>query len=74
MKSDQHVTRRPDGTWQVLGEGNSKATVVTRTQKESIEIARKIAINKQSEVVIHNKEGKIREKNSYGNDFFPPRG
>lgn len=74
MKSDQHVTRRPDGTWQVLGEGNSKATVVTRTQKESIEIARKIAINKKSEVVIHNKEGKIREKNSYGNDLFPPRG
>jgi len=74
MKSNQHVTRRSDGTWQVLGEGNSKATVVTRTQKESIEIARKIAINKQSEVVIHNKEGKIREKNSYGNDSFPPRG
>ncbi|MCB0511746.1 MAG: DUF2188 domain-containing protein, partial [Bacteroidetes bacterium] len=29
---------------------------------------REIAKNQQSELVIHNKEGKIREKDSFGND------
>ena len=72
--NNQHVTHRPDGMWQVKGAGNSRATVVTSTQKQSIEIAKRIATNKNSEVVIHGRDGKIREKNSYGNDPFPPRG
>lgn len=74
MSNNQHVTPRPDGNWQVKGAGNSRATAVTSTQKQAIEIAKSIAINKKSEVVIHGKNGQIREKNSYGNDPFPPRG
>ena len=73
MGKNQHVTLRPDGDWQVKGEGNSKATAVTTTQKDAIRIARDIAINQGSEVVIHGKDGKIRDKNSYGNDPCPPR-
>lgn len=37
-------------------------------------IARNIAINQESEVVIHRPNGQIRDKNSYGNDPFPPKG
>ena len=74
MSNNQHVTPRPDGNWQVKGAGNSRATAVTSTQKQAIEIAKSIAINKKSEVVIHGKNGQIREKNSYGNDPFTPRG
>mgnify|MGYP003545115983 CR=1 FL=1 len=74
MGKKQHVTLRPDGDWQVKGEGNSKATAVTTTQKDAIRIARDIAINQGSEVVIHGKDGKIRDKNSYGNDPYPPEG
>lgn len=39
------------------------------TQKEAIKIATEIAKNQKNEVVIHN-QGRIREKNSYGNDPF----
>lgn len=74
MGKNQHVTYRPDGDWQVKGEGNRKATAVTTTQKDAIKIARDIAINQGSEVVIHNRNGKIRDKNSYGNDPYPPEG
>ncbi len=74
MGKNQHVTPRPDGDWQVKGEGNDKATAVTSTQKEAIKIAKDIAINQSSEVVIHGKNGKIRDKNSYGNDPYPPKG
>lgn len=74
MKKNQHVTPHPGGGWQVKGAGNKRATVVARTKKETIPIATKIARNQKSELVIHGRNGKIQEKNSYGNDTCPPRG
>ncbi len=71
--ANQHVTKRSDGNWQVKGENNSRATVVTRTQADAIKRARDIAINQKSEVVIHGRNGQIRNKNSYGNDPCPPK-
>ena len=57
MNKNQHVTPRPDGQGQVKGEGNTRATAVTSTQREAISIAREIARNQQSELVIHGKDG-----------------
>lgn len=74
MSKSQHVTPHPNGGWQVKGGGNKKATVITKTQKEAIQIAKNIAKNNQSELVIHGTNGRIREKNSYGNDPHPPKG
>lgn len=74
MGKNQHVTPHKDGGWQVIGNNNLKATVRTDTQAKAIERARKIAKNQESELVIHGKDGRIREKDSYGNDPFPPRG
>ena len=71
---NQHVTPHPAGGWQVKGAGNTKATARTTTQAEAISIAKSIAVNKKSELVIHGTDGRIREKNSYGNDPFPPKG
>ena len=71
MGKNQHVV--PHGKdWAVKGEGNEKYTAITSTQAESIEKAREIAINQQSELVIHNREGRIRDKDSFGNDPHPP--
>jgi len=69
---NQHVVKHPDG-WAVKGEGNSKATKVTRTQIEAVEIAQNIARNQQSDTKIHGENGKIRAGNSYGNDPCPPK-
>ena len=74
MGKNQHVTPHPSGGWQVKGAGNQRATVRTNTQIEAMTIARKIAINNNSELIIHGTDGRIREKNSYGNDFYPPKG
>ena len=46
----------------------------TSTQAEAIAIAKTIAQNQKSELVIHGKDGRIRDKSSYGNDPFPPKG
>ena len=74
MSKNQHVTPHRDGGCQVKGAGNERATARTNTLAVAIQSATKIARNQQSEVVIHRQNGQIREKNSYGNDPFPPRG
>lgn len=70
---NQHVLPNGD-SWKVQGAGNERATAIVSTQAEAIKIAREIAQNQHSEVVIHGTDGKIREKNSYGDDNYPPRG
>lgn len=72
MGKNQHVVKHQEG-WAVRGAGNGKATKVTQTQKEAIEEAREIAKHQKSEVVVHGRDGKIRDKDSYGNDPFPPK-
>jgi len=72
MGKNQHVVPHDKG-WAVKGEGNQKATSIHKTQKDAIGTAKGIAKNQNSEVVIHGKDGKIRDKDSYGNDPFPPK-
>ncbi|MGE7811221.1 DUF2188 domain-containing protein [Lysinibacillus capsici] len=73
MGKNQHVTPKDD-MWQVKGAGNSRATSLHQTQQQAINAARDIAKNQKSELFIHNREGQIRERNSYGNDSYPPKG
>jgi len=56
-----------------FGEGNSKVTKKTSTKSEAEEKAREIAKNQRSEVVIYGKNGKIQDRDSYGNDPCPPK-
>jgi uncharacterized protein YdaT len=69
---NQHVVPHKTG-WAVEGEGASKATQVFTTQQKAIERVREIAQNQQSEVVIHRRDGTIRDKDSYGNDPCPAK-
>ena len=71
-KSNQHVVPLGNG-WAVKREGSDKFTVITETQKDAITVAREIAKNNHSELVIHGRDGKIRDKDSYGNDPNPPK-
>lgn len=72
-KRNQHVV--PHGrAWAVKGAGNQKATSVHSTQSEAIKGARGIARNQRSEMLVHGKNGQIRERSTYGEDPFPPKG
>jgi hypothetical protein len=73
MGKNQHVVPY-SGQWAVRGAGNSRVTRVCPTQREAQAIARSIARNQRSEVVIHRPNGQIRDRDSYGNDPYPPRG
>lgn len=73
MGKNQHVVPNPNGGWDIKGEGNSKATKHTNTKAEAETIAKEIAKNQKSELVIHNKNGTISDKDSFGNDPCPPK-
>jgi len=51
--------------WVVKSEGAGKFTVITETQKEAVYIAKEIAMHNGPELIIHGKDGKIREVSSY---------
>jgi hypothetical protein len=69
----QRVTKRPDGKWQHKEDGAKRATKVTDTQKEATQSAVDTAKKKHTEVDIHGEDGKIRSRDSYGNDPHPPK-
>lgn len=72
-KENQHVVPTGNG-WAVKRAGSKKATETFDTQRDAIQRAREIARNKGSELLIHGRDGKIREKNTYGRDRHPPEG
>ncbi len=72
MGKDIHITHRSDGSWAGIGEGDSRASSLHDTQGEAIVAGRPIDLRNRSELVIHDRGNKIRDKDSYGNDPFPP--
>jgi hypothetical protein len=66
-KKPVHVTPRDDG-WAVMREGNQRASSVHPTQKEAEKAARQAARKDHTEFFLHNRLGRIRERDSYGSD------
>jgi len=72
-RKGQHVVPNK-GEWSVKKAGASKASSTHATQGEAIRAATKVAQNQKTELYIHGRDGRIRERNSYGNDPHPPKG
>jgi uncharacterized protein YdaT len=70
---NQHVIPHQQG-WAVKSEGASKASSVHETQKEAIDRGREISRKQGTELLIHGRDGRIRERDSHGNDPCPPKG
>lgn len=73
QKSNHHVVPHPDG-WAVRRGGSDRASGVYSTQSQAIDAGRSMSRNQGTELLIHGKNGQIREKDSHGNDTFPPKG
>lgn len=74
MGKNIHVTHRGNGDWAVIGAGDSRASSLHRTQSEAVNVARPIAQANRSELVIHDRDNLIRDKDSHGRDAYPPKG
>ena len=65
---DVYVQPRPDGNWEVKKEGNQKASAITETKKEAVDIGRDASRKEHSELVVKGRDGKIQSKDSHGHD------
>lgn len=72
-KPGQHVVPSAGG-WRVVRAGAARASSVHDTQAEAVAAATRIARNQRTELYVHGRDGRIRERNSYGNDDYPPKG
>lgn len=69
---NQHVVPHPRG-WAVKSAGSERASSLHDTQREAIDRARDVARNERSELFVHGRDGRIRERDSHGNDPYPPK-
>lgn len=58
--------------WKTLVEGQSKPVKTARTKERAMKNSVIEAKRRGVEHVIHNRDGKISDKDSYGNDPAPP--
>jgi len=72
-KKNVHVTHRTSGDWAVKGEGDDRASSLHETQKAAVEAGRKLAQANESELVIHGRDNRIIDKDSFGSDANPPK-
>lgn len=70
-KNDRHVVKNPKNGWDVKAPGADRASVNERTQADAERRAKEIVRNAGGgEVVIHDRSGRIRDKDTVppGND------
>ena len=71
----RHVVKNPNDGWDVTAPGGKRPSAHADTQAEAEQIAKRIVGNLGGgEVVIHGRDGKIRDTDtvSPGNDPNPP--
>jgi hypothetical protein len=64
-EGDVHV-KRAKGGWRVEVEGAHRTGSTHRTQKEALAVARERARQTEVELVLHDRHGRIRDRNRYG--------
>lgn len=73
MSKNLHVVHSR-GEWKVRREGSMRASKIFESKAAAIDYGRKIGRSERLELYIHNMDGRIADRRSYGNDPFPPRG
>ncbi len=69
-----HIVPNPNGGWDVKKGGAQRASSHHETKQEAVSRGREISRNQGSELRIHNKDGRIAQSDSHGNDPYPPKG
>ena len=71
-KKTIHIVPR-DGDWAVRRSGAERDSSHHGTQAAAIGAGRITAKRENTELFIHGRDGRIRDRDSFGNDPFPPR-
>lgn len=69
-----HVVPNSGGGWDVKRGGSERASGHFETKQEAVQHGRAISRNQQTELRIHNRDGRIAQSDSHGGDPNPPKG
>ena len=69
-----HVVSNRNGGWDVKKGGAERATSHHDTKQQAVDKGREISRNQGTELRIHNRDGRISQSDSHGNDPHPPKG
>ena len=69
-----HVVPNADGGWDVRRGGALRSSGHFDTKSAAVDRGREISRNAETELKIHNRDGKISGSDSHGNDPYPPKG
>ena len=72
-RKTHHIVHNPNGGWDVKKGGFKRASFHSENKTDAINTGRKISQNQKTEFVIHNKNGRISQSDSHGNDPNPPK-
>lgn len=73
-KNEHHVVpNKNKGGWDIKKSGSERSSKHFETKVEAVNAARKISQDQGTELVVHNKDGKIALKDSHGKDPNPPK-
>lgn len=68
MANNLDVVQNENGGWDVKLENHPEPKSHHKTQAEAMDAAKVLATELKSEVITHGVDGKIRQKDSFGND------
>jgi hypothetical protein len=72
-KSIHTVYDKKENVWKTISAESKKSLKNAKTKDKAMKNSIREAKKRKVEHVIHNKDGKISDRDSYGNDPFPPR-
>lgn len=72
-RKSNHVVPSKVHGWAVIKSGATRASRSFGSKDAAVKYARTISKNERTELYIHKKDGTIQNRDSYGNDPFPPR-
>ncbi|MBV7439959.1 DUF2188 domain-containing protein [Weeksellaceae bacterium TAE3-ERU29] len=72
-RKSNHVVPSKGIGWSVKKSGASRASRNFTTKEQAVKYATQLSKNERTELYIHKSNGMIQNKNSYGNDPYPPK-
>jgi hypothetical protein len=72
-KKNIHIVPN-SGQWGIKRDDSERISELFETQEKAVNRGRSIAKRDRVELFIHDRDGQIIERDSYGNDPYPPEG
>jgi hypothetical protein len=69
-----HVVPHNGSRWDVKRGGSDRASGHFDTKQAAIDRGRQVSRNEETELRIHNRDGRIAQSDSHGQDPKPPKG